>query len=76
MNQSCVSFAGMMEHVNTDILKENQNLRKELKELTTITETWLNSSNKVNQCISEQILTQKKRILGVDQLTEDPSSSG
>ncbi|GKD70933.1 hypothetical protein Tco_1325023, partial [Tanacetum coccineum] len=34
------------------------------------------SSNKVNQCISEQIPTQKKRILGVDQLTEDPSSSG
>ncbi|GJZ97874.1 hypothetical protein Tco_0670327 [Tanacetum coccineum] len=35
-----------MQHVNTEILKENQNLRKELKELTTITETWLNSSNK------------------------------
>ncbi|GJT66234.1 hypothetical protein Tco_1017714 [Tanacetum coccineum] len=32
--------------------------------------------NKVNQCISEQIPTQKKSILGVDQLTEDPSSSG
>ncbi|GKC18775.1 retrovirus-related pol polyprotein from transposon TNT 1-94, partial [Tanacetum coccineum] len=36
----------IMQHVNTKILKENQNLRKELKELTTITETWLNSSNK------------------------------
>ncbi|GKC38188.1 retrovirus-related pol polyprotein from transposon TNT 1-94, partial [Tanacetum coccineum] len=58
------------------ILKENKNLRKELKELTTITETWLNSSNKVNQCISEQIPTQKKRILGVDQLIEDSSSFG
>ncbi|GKB16112.1 hypothetical protein Tco_0850035 [Tanacetum coccineum] len=33
-------------------------------------------SNKVNQCISEQIPCQKKKILGVDQLTEDPSSSG
>ncbi|GJV11620.1 hypothetical protein Tco_1353161 [Tanacetum coccineum] len=65
-----------MQYVNTEILKENQNLRKELKELTTITETWLNSSNKVNQCISEQVPTQKKRILGVDQLTKDPSSSG
>ncbi|GJT02790.1 retrovirus-related pol polyprotein from transposon TNT 1-94 [Tanacetum coccineum] len=65
----------MRKHVNTEILKENQNLRKELKELTTIIETWLNSSNKVNQCISELIPTQKKRILGVDQLTEDPSSS-
>ncbi|GKD04668.1 hypothetical protein Tco_1179642, partial [Tanacetum coccineum] len=62
-------------HVNTEILKENKNLRTELKELTAITETWLNSSNKVNQCISKQIPSQKKRVLGVDQLTEDPSSS-
>ncbi|GJU14244.1 hypothetical protein Tco_1142210 [Tanacetum coccineum] len=65
-----------MQHVNTKILKENKNLRTELKELTAITETWLNSSNKVNQCIIEQILSQKKRILGVDQITEDSSSSG
>ncbi|GJX04315.1 retrovirus-related pol polyprotein from transposon TNT 1-94 [Tanacetum coccineum] len=28
------------------------------------------------ECISEQIPSQKKRIIGVDQLTEDPSSSG
>nr|GEW52479.1 hypothetical protein [Tanacetum cinerariifolium] len=65
-----------MQHVNTEILKENKNLRKELKELTIIIETWVNNFNKVNQCISEQIPTQKKRILGVDQLTEDLSSSG
>ncbi|GKA13274.1 hypothetical protein Tco_0692920 [Tanacetum coccineum] len=65
-----------MHHVNNDILKENQNLRKELEELTEITKTWLNSSNKVNQCISEQIPNQKRKILGVDQLTKDPSSSG
>ncbi|GJS81103.1 hypothetical protein Tco_0747644 [Tanacetum coccineum] len=65
-----------MQHVNTEILKENQNLRNELKELTSITETWLNSSNKVNQCISEQIPTQKNKILGSVQLTEDTSSSG
>ncbi|GJW26474.1 hypothetical protein Tco_0040285 [Tanacetum coccineum] len=65
-----------MHHVNTEILKENQNLRKELKELTNITETWRNSYNKVNQCISEKIPTQKKRILGINQLTEEPSSSG
>ncbi|GJW68203.1 hypothetical protein Tco_0122627 [Tanacetum coccineum] len=65
-----------MVEVNTEILKENKNLRIKLKELTTITEIWLNSSNKVNQCISEQIPSQKKRILGVDQLIEDPSSSG
>ncbi|GJW64551.1 hypothetical protein Tco_0116435, partial [Tanacetum coccineum] len=37
-----------MQHVNTEILKENQNLRNELKELTSITEAWLNNSNKVN----------------------------
>ncbi|GKC20075.1 retrovirus-related pol polyprotein from transposon TNT 1-94 [Tanacetum coccineum] len=66
----------MRKHVNTRILKENKNLRSELKELKEITKTWLNSSNKVNQCISEQIPSQKKKILGVDQLTEDPSSSG
>ncbi|GJY65069.1 retrovirus-related pol polyprotein from transposon TNT 1-94 [Tanacetum coccineum] len=65
-----------MQHVNTEILKENKNLRTEQKELKAITETWLNSSNKVNQCISEQIPSQKKRILGVDQLIEDSSSSG
>ncbi|GJZ51469.1 hypothetical protein Tco_0605984 [Tanacetum coccineum] len=29
----------------------------------------------MRKCISEHILNQKKRILGVDQLTEDPSSS-
>ncbi|GKC59754.1 hypothetical protein Tco_1087352, partial [Tanacetum coccineum] len=66
----------MRKHVNTKILNENKNLRTKLKELTTITETWFNNSNKVNQCISEQIPSQKKSILGVDQLTEDPSSSG
>ncbi|GJT31951.1 hypothetical protein Tco_0922370 [Tanacetum coccineum] len=65
-----------MQHVNTEILKENQNLRNEVKEITSITEAWLNSSNKVNQCISEQIPTQKKKILGIDQLIEDTSSSG
>ncbi|GJZ33303.1 hypothetical protein Tco_0578739 [Tanacetum coccineum] len=48
------------------ILKENKNLRTELKELTAITETWLNSSNKVNQCISEQIPSQKNRITADD----------
>ncbi|GJV22489.1 hypothetical protein Tco_1371509 [Tanacetum coccineum] len=36
----------MRKHVNTEILKESQNLKKELKELTTIIETWFNSSNK------------------------------
>ncbi|GJT70344.1 hypothetical protein Tco_1029630 [Tanacetum coccineum] len=65
-----------MQHVNIEILKENQNLRLELKELTSITETWLNSSNKVNLCINEQIPTQKKKILGIGQLTEDTSSCG
>ncbi|GJU18476.1 retrovirus-related pol polyprotein from transposon TNT 1-94 [Tanacetum coccineum] len=65
-----------MQHVNTDILKENQNLRNKLKELTYITEAWLNSFNKVNQCTSKQILTQKKKILGIEQLTKDTSSSG
>ncbi|GKC74261.1 reverse transcriptase domain-containing protein [Tanacetum coccineum] len=38
------------QHENTKILKENQTLRKELKELTEITETWLNNSNKIAIC--------------------------
>ncbi|GJS17707.1 hypothetical protein Tco_0412179 [Tanacetum coccineum] len=46
-----------MQHVNTEILKENQNLRNELKELTSITEAWLNISNKVNQYNSEVFIT-------------------
>ncbi|GJT28735.1 hypothetical protein Tco_0909010 [Tanacetum coccineum] len=71
-----MALADNENHINTEIFKENKNLRKELKELTAITETWLNNSNKVNQCISEQIPSQKKRILGLDQLNEDPSSSG
>ncbi|GKE77606.1 hypothetical protein Tco_1543726, partial [Tanacetum coccineum] len=64
-----------MQHLNTKILKENQNIRNELKELTSITETWLKSSNKVNHYISEQIPTQNKKILGIDQLTKDTLSS-
>nr|GEW22548.1 hypothetical protein [Tanacetum cinerariifolium] len=35
---------------------------------------WIKIS--IRKCISEQIPTQKKRIIGVDQLTEDPFSSG
>ncbi|GKF12338.1 hypothetical protein Tco_0050264, partial [Tanacetum coccineum] len=34
-------------HVNTEILKDNKNLRTELKEIKAITETWLNNSNKL-----------------------------
>ncbi|GJV35281.1 hypothetical protein Tco_1407758 [Tanacetum coccineum] len=38
-----------MQHVNIEILKKNRNLKFELKELTSIIETWLNCSNIVNQ---------------------------
>nr|GEX80287.1 hypothetical protein [Tanacetum cinerariifolium] len=65
-----------MNHVNTEILKENQNLKLELKELTSITETRLNSYNKVNKRINEKIPTQKKKILGIGQLSKDTSSFG
>ncbi|GJU08520.1 hypothetical protein Tco_1124950 [Tanacetum coccineum] len=50
-----------MQHVNIKILKENQNLRNEMKELTSITEAWLNSSNKVNQCISEKFPLKRRK---------------
>ncbi|GJU25144.1 retrovirus-related pol polyprotein from transposon TNT 1-94 [Tanacetum coccineum] len=52
-----------MQHASTKILKVNKNLRKELNELKSITKTWLNSFKQVNQCISEQIPSQKKRII-------------
>nr|GEY72897.1 retrovirus-related Pol polyprotein from transposon TNT 1-94 [Tanacetum cinerariifolium] len=64
-----------MQHVNAEILRGNHNLTNELKELTSITEAWLNSSMKVNQRISEQIPTQKKKIFEIDQLTKDTSNS-
>nr|GEV29696.1 retrovirus-related Pol polyprotein from transposon TNT 1-94 [Tanacetum cinerariifolium] len=43
-----------MQHINTKIHKENKNLRTELKELKAITETWLNSSNKVNKILPSE----------------------
>nr|GEV70867.1 retrovirus-related Pol polyprotein from transposon TNT 1-94 [Tanacetum cinerariifolium] len=39
-----------------------------------INDEWVKISTR--KCISKQIPTQKKRILGVDQLTEDPSNFG
>ncbi|GJY57034.1 hypothetical protein Tco_0456149 [Tanacetum coccineum] len=62
-------------NVGKESAKNGEWVKISMRKLTTITETWLNSSNKVNQCISEQIPTQKKKVMGVDQLTEDPSSS-
>ncbi|GJS23392.1 hypothetical protein Tco_0452024 [Tanacetum coccineum] len=50
-----------MQHVNTKILKKNQNLRNELKELTSITETWITSSNKVNQYNSNMSITSSNK---------------
>ncbi|GJR32269.1 hypothetical protein Tco_1108501 [Tanacetum coccineum] len=71
-----------VEEQRNNLMSKHRNLVQELntcKEqllLSSITEAWLNSSNKVNQCISEQIPTQKKKIIGIDQLTEDTFSSG
>ncbi|GKB43231.1 hypothetical protein Tco_0888173 [Tanacetum coccineum] len=48
----CLDYLGIdlnyveEQKTNTEILKENKNLRTELKELKAITETWLNNSNK------------------------------
>ncbi|GJR46291.1 hypothetical protein Tco_1314394 [Tanacetum coccineum] len=64
----CIDLNYVEEQSNTFMLKH----RDLVQELNTCEEY----SNKVNQCINEQIPTQKKRILGVDQLTEDPSSCG
>ncbi|GJW92167.1 hypothetical protein Tco_0169720 [Tanacetum coccineum] len=45
----------MKKHVNTKILKEIQNFINELKELTSITKAWLNSSNKVIQLDNSEV---------------------
>nr|GEW12913.1 retrovirus-related Pol polyprotein from transposon TNT 1-94 [Tanacetum cinerariifolium] len=59
-----------------DLVHELNACKEQLLVLKQAKLDFLTISNKVNQCISEQIPSQKKRILGVDQLTEDPSSSG
>nr|GEW30132.1 integrase, catalytic region, zinc finger, CCHC-type, peptidase aspartic, catalytic [Tanacetum cinerariifolium] len=69
----CIDLNYVEEQRNNFI---ESKLKNELKEPTSITEAWLKSSNKVNQCISEQIPTQKKKIIGFDQLTEDTFSFG
>nr|GEV14975.1 retrovirus-related Pol polyprotein from transposon TNT 1-94 [Tanacetum cinerariifolium] len=56
---------------NTELIKLNRALREERK----VNEKWLNSSNRVTQCISEQIPNQKKKILGGEQLTESSSKN-
>ena len=62
------------QHANTDTVKENESFTKELNEVKPITKSWFNSSDRVSQCISEQIPNQKLKILGEDQLTEGSSS--
>ncbi|GJV14764.1 hypothetical protein Tco_1360087 [Tanacetum coccineum] len=52
-----------------DLAEENDVVSKECAR----NGEWVKIS--MRKCISEQIFSQKKRILGVDQLTEDPSSS-
>ncbi|GKF39384.1 hypothetical protein Tco_0119445, partial [Tanacetum coccineum] len=54
----------------TKFIKQNHALQEQLKEEKRVNEKWLNSSNKVSQCINEQIPNQKKKILGIDQLIE------
>ncbi|GJS31572.1 hypothetical protein Tco_0492192 [Tanacetum coccineum] len=60
---------------NTKLIKINHALQEQLKKERKLNEKWLNISNKVSQCISEQIPNQKKKILGIDQLTEVSSKS-
>ncbi|GJV69821.1 hypothetical protein Tco_1485330 [Tanacetum coccineum] len=66
-----------VEEQRNNLLPKYRNLVQELNTWKEqLFETWLNSSNKFNQCINEQIPTQKKKILGINQLTKDTSSFG
>ncbi|GJW14121.1 retrovirus-related pol polyprotein from transposon TNT 1-94 [Tanacetum coccineum] len=58
------------------LAEENDAISKESARNGEMLKISMRTSHKVNQCISEQIPSQKKRILRVDQLTEDPSGSG
>ncbi|GJW16877.1 hypothetical protein Tco_0024313 [Tanacetum coccineum] len=60
---------------NIKLTKLNHALQDQHKEERKVNKKWLNSSNKVSQCISEQILNQKKKILGGEQLTESSSKN-
>ncbi|GJV64653.1 hypothetical protein Tco_1475481 [Tanacetum coccineum] len=58
---------------NTKLIKLNHALQEQLKKEKKINEKWLTSSEKVSQCISEQIPHQKKKVLGGELLTESSS---
>ncbi|GKA89931.1 hypothetical protein Tco_0811743 [Tanacetum coccineum] len=58
---------------NTELIKLNHAIQDQLKEERKVNEKWLNSSNKVSQCIGKQIPNQKKKILRGEQLTETSS---
>nr|GEX98504.1 hypothetical protein [Tanacetum cinerariifolium] len=60
---------------NTKLTKLNHALQDQLKEERNVNEKWLNSSNKVSQCIIEQISNQKKKILDGEQLTKSSSKN-
>ncbi|GJW34377.1 hypothetical protein Tco_0054409 [Tanacetum coccineum] len=65
-----------VEEQRNNFMSTHRNLVQELNTCKEQLLAWLNSSNKVNQRMSEQIPTQKKKILGIDQLTKDTSNSG
>ncbi|GJV80146.1 retrovirus-related pol polyprotein from transposon TNT 1-94 [Tanacetum coccineum] len=63
------------EWIDITMKKLNHPLQDQLKEERKVNEKWLNSSNKVSQCIIEQIPNQKKKILGGEQLIESSSKN-
>ncbi|GKA97699.1 hypothetical protein Tco_0825593 [Tanacetum coccineum] len=63
------------EWINITMKKLNHALQDQLKRERKVNEKWLNSSNKVSQCIIEQIPSKKKKILGGEQLTDSSSKN-
>ncbi|GKC51520.1 hypothetical protein Tco_1074265 [Tanacetum coccineum] len=61
------------EWIDITMKKLKHALQDQLKKERKVNEKWLNSSKKVSQCISEQIPSQKKKILGGKQLTKKSS---
>ncbi|GJX47358.1 hypothetical protein Tco_0272548 [Tanacetum coccineum] len=75
----CIDLSYVEEQRN-NLLSKHKNMVQELntckEHLLILKQAKLDLLNMFNQCINEQIPTQKKKNLGIDQLTKDTSSSG
>ncbi|GJS77189.1 hypothetical protein Tco_0727070 [Tanacetum coccineum] len=78
LDDLCIDL-NYVEEQRNNLMSKHRNLIQELntcKELLLVLKQAKLDLLTMQHCMSEQIPTQKKKILGIDQLTEDTSSSG